>query len=43
MNVDFLYRVIDKFLSEYFISSASTISWNSFLKAVFWQVDDKIS
>jgi len=43
MNVDFLCFVKDKFLSEYFISSISTISWNNFLKTVFWQVDDKIS
>jgi len=43
MDVDFLYQVIDNFLSGYFISSASTVFWNNFSKAVFWQVDDKIS
>jgi hypothetical protein len=30
MDVDFLYQVIDNFLSGYFISGASTISWNVF-------------
>jgi hypothetical protein len=43
MNVNFLCRVIEKLLSGYFISSASIISWNNFIKAVFWQVDEKIS
>ena len=32
MNVDFLYQVEDKLLSRDFISSASTISWNNFLR-----------
>lgn len=43
MNVNFLYHVIDNFLSRDFISGASTVFWNNFIKAVFKQVDDKIS
>jgi len=35
MNVDFLYPVEANFLSRDFLSSALTISWNSFLKAVY--------
>jgi len=40
---NFFYLTEDIFLSGNFISSASVISWNSFSKAVFKQVDDKIS
>lgn len=43
MNVDFLYQVEDNFLSRDFISGASIVLWNNFIKAVFKYVDEKIS
>ena len=43
MNGNFLYHIIDNFLSRYFTSNTLTVFGNSFSKAVFWQVDDKIS
>ena len=41
-KVNFINQVGDNIFSSYLISSASVISWNSFSKAVFKQVDDKI-